>query len=143
MTRGAYRLCSSTKAPSSPCCTRSISRTSGSSPHFSRGGERRGVQVAAGMFNSWRTNHTFSGPGGGNPVRPHRQLDPERAALAFPALDADLAAHQLHVLLDDGQAQPGVQAVAVARRVGAVEALEDVLARLLRDADARVADFQP
>ena len=53
------------------------------------------------------------------------------------------AAHQIDVFLDDRQPQPGVQAVGVARRVGPVEALEDVLARLRGDADARVAHLQP
>ena len=53
------------------------------------------------------------------------------ASLPLGTLDVDRAAHEIDVALDDRQPQAGVQTVlAAARRVGAVEALEDVLPSL-------------
>lgn len=71
-----------------------------------------------------------------------RQLDREAAALADGAVHVDGAAEQFDVALGDGQAQAGVQAVRLPGRVGPEEALENVLARFRRDADAGVRDFQ-
>src|SRR5579864_8575452 len=67
------------------------------------------------------------------------QFNAERAPGAFAALHGDLATHQVDVALDDRQPQAGVQALGLARRIGPVEALEDVRPGLRLDADPGVA----
>src|SRR5262249_998235 len=64
--------------------------------------------------------------------------DAEGAALPFLAFHINAAAHQIEVFLDQGQAQAGVQAVAAARRIDPVEALENQRPRFRADADAGV-----
>src|SRR5215831_1763055 len=70
-----------------------------------------------------------------------REAHAKRAALALGAFDGDGAAHQVDVALDDGQAQPRVQAVGAARGVGSEETLENMLPGFRADADAGVLDF--
>src|SRR6185503_3838977 len=67
-------------------------------------------------------------------------LDPERAAQADRALQADAPAHQEDELLRDRGAQAAAAEAARGRLVGLGEALEDLRLRLGRDADAGVAD---
>ena len=75
-------------------------------------------------------------------VRGRRGRDPEAegAAEAGDALDRDLAAHQLDELAGDREAEPGAAALARHRRLDLGEALEQEALRLLRDADAGIAD---
>src|SRR5262249_27718097 len=123
-----------------------IRRTSGSSLRLAATDvrlRRANVVVALMVAGSFSYPILPSQTTRGNPKNASgRQLHAERAALALGALHGDRAAHQVHVAFDDGQSQPGVQAVRLAGRVDPVEALEDVLAHLGRDADAGVADFQ-
>ena len=65
--------------------------------------------------------------------------EPERRAFAGLALDADLAAHLLHELLADREAEAGAAVFPRGRAVGLDECLEELRLRFGRDADAGVA----
>ena len=73
---------------------------------------------------------------------PEGQLEPEVAALAKPALDPDLPAHQLHEPLADGQAQSGAAKTAADARVGLGEGGKQPLQRRGRDTDAGIPDLE-
>src|SRR5262249_42892545 len=78
-------------------------------------------------------------------LRVHRRewhLDPEQAALAEPALHADLAVEQLDQVLADRQAQTGAAEAARGGRVGLRERAEQPGDLLGRDADAGVLDLE-
>ena len=78
---------------------------------------------------------------GGVPVarRPGEgKLEPEGAAMAELAVDADGAAHGLRQPPADGQAEPGAAVAAGGRGVGLGERLEQPLGGLRGDADAGV-----
>src|SRR5690606_3515566 len=64
-----------------------------------------------------------------------RHLDPERRSAAFFALDADLAAHQLYQALRDREPEPCAAELATDGAVDLGEALEEVFALLVGDAD--------
>ena len=66
----------------------------------------------------------------------------EGAALADRALDPDPAAHHLHQLRGDGQAQAGAAVLARGGGVGLGEGLEDQPLLFGRDADAGVAHLE-
>src|SRR5262249_13967190 len=70
------------------------------------------------------------------------QFDREAAALADCTVHVDRTAEELDVALGDGQSQARMHAVCLPRWVGAVKALENVLAGLWRDADTGVRDLQ-
>src|SRR5438445_5004995 len=70
-----------------------------------------------------------------------RQFQAEGSPLSFGALDTDCAAHQIDVAFHDGQAESGVQAIGLARRIGAVKAFENMFACFRRDADAGVPNL--
>jgi hypothetical protein len=70
---------------------------------------------------------------------PERNDEPEGAALAGRALDADLAAHQQDQPLADRQPEPGAAVLAGHAVVGLLEGLEQPRLRLRLDADAGVA----
>ena len=57
-------------------------------------------------------------------------------------MEHDVAAHHLHQLLDDGQAQSRAAVFARSGAVGLAEWLEDGRGRIRRHADARIAHFQ-
>src|SRR5690348_30887 len=67
-----------------------------------------------------------------------RQPQGEGGALSFGAPHRDLPAVRGGHVLDDRQTQPGAAGGTGAGRVDAVEALEDALLVLVRDADALV-----
>src|SRR5205814_3245490 len=69
-----------------------------------------------------------------------RQFEPEGAAEADRALEANAAAHQFDELLRDGGAEPGAAEAPRGRLVCLSEALEDFRLGLGRYADAGVAD---
>ena len=71
---------------------------------------------------------------------PEGQFEPEGAALARLALGADLATHQVHQALADGQAQPGAAEPAGDVAVGLGEGGEEAGQDLRGHADPRVAD---
>ncbi len=71
------------------------------------------------------------------------QFHRERAALAEPALHLHRAAMQVGQLRDQRQADAGAFDAAAVRALDAVEALEHVRQRLLRDAHAAVGHLQP
>ena len=72
----------------------------------------------------------------------HRQLhrEVEAGTLAGLAFDADFAAHHLHQLTGDRQAQPGAAVLARGGAVGLGEGIEQLVDLLLGDADAGVDD---
>ncbi len=70
------------------------------------------------------------------------QTEPESAALAGRALQTDLAAHQSDQLLTDGSAEPGAAEPPCRGLVGLGKAVENPGLRLMRDAYARVDDFE-
>ena len=69
-----------------------------------------------------------------------RQREPERRALAFAALDADLAVHQVDQVAADRQAEAGAAEAPRRRAVGLRERREQALSGLVRNADAGVAN---
>ena len=75
------------------------------------------------------------------------QSDDELGALGIDAVDADLAAHQIHQLLDDAQPQAGALNVAVFLLVHPAEGIEQIGDVLLLHALAgvlhRVPDHHP
>jgi len=66
---------------------------------------------------------------------PEGQDEPEGAALALLAVHPDLAAHQFHELLADGEAEAGPSESPRRRRIGLAEPLEEVSQILRIDAD--------
>ena len=70
----------------------------------------------------------------------HRE--PELAAAAWYAFDADLAAHRLDKLARDGKPETGAAEPARMARIGLDEFVEDLVALLERNADAGVAHFE-
>src|SRR5437773_9082270 len=70
------------------------------------------------------------------------QANEKRGPLPQPAGGLDAAAHRLHQMLDNGQAEAGSAQFAGARLIHAVEALEDARQVTFRDADAVIRDFQ-
>ena len=82
----------------------------------------------------------WSSRGGGGGARLARQGQRERGALALDGPDPDLAAVRGGDVLDDREAQAGAAGRAVASGVDAVEALEDAVELVGRDADALVGD---
>ena len=71
-----------------------------------------------------------------------RQLQPEQAALAGHAFDADSTAQQFRQLLADRDPQTAAAIAARGRLVGLGEALEYPLLRRLVDADPRIRDLE-
>src|SRR5262245_29467244 len=69
-----------------------------------------------------------------------RQFDAE-SATGGAALDADAATHEIDVFLHDGQAQPGVNGVGVAGRIGPEETLEDPVTSVGGNPDPGVLDL--
>src|SRR6202008_454166 len=92
-------------------------------------GRRRRRPIARWCRRSWRRPIT-------------RQGQREDAALARRALHLDVAAEQPRQIARDRQAEPGAAVLAVRAAVGLTEGLEDDLALVLGDADARVADAE-
>ena len=81
--------------------------------------------------------------GVGSSGRRQRNAEPERRALAGPAVHADLAAHQLHESLADRQSQPRAAVLAGRGRIGLGERLEEPVDAVGGNADAGVGDFEP
>ena len=75
--------------------------------------------------------------------RGDRQLEPEGAARARLAVQADGAAERLHQAPADGQAEPGAAEAGADRGIGLGEALEDARMRLRRHADPGIRHLQP
>jgi hypothetical protein len=71
------------------------------------------------------------------------QLEPERRPLSRRALEADGATHPLHQLAADGEAEARPAVLARGGRVHLRERLEELLLRIERDANARVAHRDP
>ena len=86
-----------------------------------------------------------AGSRGGLPVpRPdERNLEPEGAALAHPALDADGAAHQLDQTAGNDQAQSGAAIAAGAALVGLREGAEQAAYCYRINADTGIPDLEP
>src|SRR5688572_18572725 len=76
---------------------------------------------------------------GGNGVR-DGQIDQEGGALARVGVDGDRATVGLGDVLDERQSDAGAADVGSPRRLGPVEALEDLALLLARDARALIAD---
>src|SRR6187549_4279549 len=70
----------------------------------------------------------------------HRQADPKRAALALDRVGADLPAHHVDHAAGDREAE--AEALALARLVAPVEALEDPLDLLFRNTRPGVDHLQ-
>ena len=71
------------------------------------------------------------------------ELEPEQAALAGLALQADRAAHRLDQRLADRQAEAAAAIVPRGRAVGLDESLEQLRLPMQWDADASIADLEP
>ena len=69
-------------------------------------------------------------------------LEPETAAFAFDALDADRAAHGGDDLLADGKAEAGAAEAPVDAGIDLREFAKEFLSRLIRNADACVPDLE-
>src|SRR5260370_12183030 len=153
--RARNRSASTAKAPGSSRCTRSIRSTSGSSAQqrallvFGRRLTTAGAIAALGSTRcpAWPASGLFAA----TLVRSsqhqlllrgellYRQAHAESGPLVGNAFHRDGAAEQIHITLDNGQAEPGVGAIGMPGRIGVIKPLEDVRARLRRDADAGVA----
>src|SRR5207302_10324324 len=71
-----------------------------------------------------------------------RNAEPEGAAVGELTVDPHAAAHELHQTLADAQAQASAPVLTRDRAVNLGEGLEETLAVLRVDADARVHDFE-
>src|SRR6516164_532903 len=111
---------------------------SGSSDHAA-------VDVFARCFLRRAVVSSMTGPSGrfrasGGASR-GRQVQAKRTPHSFGAFHRDGAAHQIDVTLHNRQAESGVKSIRGPRRIGAVEAFENMIARLGTDPDARITHF--
>ena len=70
----------------------------------------------------------------------HRYLNREARALAFFALDGDVAAEEEGEFPDDGEASAGAAVLSGGRHVNLAELGEDIFERFVLHADAGVGD---
>src|SRR5438045_6047285 len=96
-----------------------------------------GIETRTGMARGLRFSR-FRNPQSAIRICPEE--DAEAAALADGALRGDGAAHGLDQVAHDRQAEAEAAGAARARRVGAVEAVEDAVEVLGGDADAGGGD---
>ena len=95
-----------------------------------RGGGQGGC--AAGL-SPWVCGRLYGG-------RRERQFEPDYGALAFDAFQAEVATHQRHQPLADGQPQAGTTLALVGWVLHLVKRFEDRILLCQRDANACVAD---
>src|SRR5690606_37405482 len=96
----------------------------------------RRIAIASEDHDSFAAKHRTSG--GTRRLRCQRHREPEIAALADLALDADLAAHQLTEAFAYGQAEAGAAFGACGRALDLGEGAKELLAVLRGDASPGV-----
>src|SRR5439155_14183210 len=108
-------------------------------------GLQNGTSDRRGLWRSNQVSNLYRRPSrsGVGALAPLRELEAERGAAAGPTHDSDRPAVELDDVLDDREAETGAGALARARRVHAIEALEHPVLVLGRDPGAGVAHLAP